>query len=433
MQRITFKNAILTIVSSVLPLAFLCTSTVSCQDANSYPSEKPRVIVSTDIGGTDPDDFQSMIHYLMYADRFTTEGLIASPYGEGRTDDIHSIINLYEEDFPKLSRHADFPTADQLRSVVKQGAIRAADPRGWNTPSEGSQWIIERAKVNAVQPLWILVWGGLEDVAQALHDAPEIREKIRIYWIGGPNKKWSVHAYQYLARHFPDVFMIEANATYRGWFEEYNPGPGFSNDEFFEGYMKGKGKLGSDFKNYYQGSIKMGDTPSMAYLLNGDPEKPTSPSWGGSFVPLPFSAFRSFRRHTSLEDSIPTFGVMEWTFTSEYLQNEEAFIWMEIDGQRIDGFVSDDQYHVRFVPKRMDDWHYTLHSSAKDLDGQQGSFRSTDPWPGSDHPENVKLSNWWSDDPSSEHYLNGHQGAKTVAKYRKEYLSDWAERLKWLE
>jgi hypothetical protein len=37
------------------------------------------VIVSTDIGGTDPDDFQSMMHFLVYADRFDVEGLISSP------------------------------------------------------------------------------------------------------------------------------------------------------------------------------------------------------------------------------------------------------------------------------------------------------------------------------------------------------------------
>ncbi|MHC4367856.1 MAG: nucleoside hydrolase-like domain-containing protein, partial [Planctomycetota bacterium] len=43
------------------------------------PGERPRVIVSTDIGGGDPDDFQSMVHYLVYADVFETEGLISSP------------------------------------------------------------------------------------------------------------------------------------------------------------------------------------------------------------------------------------------------------------------------------------------------------------------------------------------------------------------
>ena len=32
-----------------------------------------RIIVSTDIGGTDPDDDQSMVHLLAYADRFDIE------------------------------------------------------------------------------------------------------------------------------------------------------------------------------------------------------------------------------------------------------------------------------------------------------------------------------------------------------------------------
>ena len=153
---------------------------------------KPRVIISTDIGGTDPDDFQSMIHYLMYADRFRTEGLIASPYGEGRAADVLKMIDLYELDFPILEQHADFPDPDQLRAVTKQGARTFAPPQGWSEPTEGSQWIIQRAKADKPEPLWVLVWGGLEDLAQALHDAPEIAGKLRVYWIGGPNKKWSV-------------------------------------------------------------------------------------------------------------------------------------------------------------------------------------------------------------------------------------------------
>ena len=45
---------------------------------------KPRVIVSTDIGGTDFDDFQSLVHLLLYADMIELDGLLASPWGEGR-------------------------------------------------------------------------------------------------------------------------------------------------------------------------------------------------------------------------------------------------------------------------------------------------------------------------------------------------------------
>ena len=36
-----------------------------------------RVIVSTDIGGTDPYDFQSTVHFLVYADCFDIDGIIA--------------------------------------------------------------------------------------------------------------------------------------------------------------------------------------------------------------------------------------------------------------------------------------------------------------------------------------------------------------------
>ncbi len=37
-------------------------------DRGGLDGQRYRVIVSTDIGGTDPDDFQSMVHLLVYAD-----------------------------------------------------------------------------------------------------------------------------------------------------------------------------------------------------------------------------------------------------------------------------------------------------------------------------------------------------------------------------
>ena len=35
-----------------------------------------------------------------------------------------------------------------------------------------------KSQCQSDRPLWVLVWGGLEDLAQALHDAPEIENKI---------------------------------------------------------------------------------------------------------------------------------------------------------------------------------------------------------------------------------------------------------------
>lgn len=415
---------------------FLLATCFSCTSLPADESDKPRVIVSTDIGGTDPDDFQSMIHYLMYADRFETEGLIASPYGQGRKGDILRIIDLYEQDFPKLNRQADFPEPDFLRSITKQGAKSAASPKGWDEPSEGSEWIIQKAKSEKEQPLWVLVWGGLEDLAQALHGAPEIADKIKVYWIGGPNKKWSVHSYLYIARNFPDLSMIEANATYRGWFVEEQVLPGFGNKEFYEKSIKGKGALGTEFGKHYKGEIKMGDTPSVAYLLHGEAEQPAGESWGGSFKPLPYSAYRPFERHTDNTDTIPAFSLIEWTWKSEETEstNDSMGIWMEIDNQRIDGFYAgNNEFSVRFVPKRAANWQYTIHCTAPDLHAKSGEFISTSPWPGKTHPANITLNNWWTDKSEPATFLGEHQGARTISKWRQAFLSDWATRLDGLE
>lgn len=69
-SRDKMRNALLIICFS------LFTATVEAQ--NPVPT-KPRILISTDIGGTDPDDNQSMTHLLMYSDLFAIEGLVSSP------------------------------------------------------------------------------------------------------------------------------------------------------------------------------------------------------------------------------------------------------------------------------------------------------------------------------------------------------------------
>lgn len=168
---------------------------------------KPRILISTDIGGTDPDDNQSMAHFLMYSEMFETEGLVSSPsYGHGSKQNLLDMIDLYEKDLPKLKKYIKgFPSPDALRAICKQGRQGAAPFKGYTTATEGSDWIIKCARKESTRPLWILVWGGLDDLAQALHDAPDIQNKIRVYWIGGPNKKWSTNSYVYIVENFPNL------------------------------------------------------------------------------------------------------------------------------------------------------------------------------------------------------------------------------------
>ena len=89
---------------------------------------KPRVLISTDIGITDPDDNQSMAHLLMYNNLFKLEGLVSSPsYGNGSKAEILRMIGLYEKDLPKLQQHIkDCASPDELRAITKQGVHGAA-------------------------------------------------------------------------------------------------------------------------------------------------------------------------------------------------------------------------------------------------------------------------------------------------------------------
>lgn len=85
-------------------------------------NERYRILISTDIGGSDADDFQSLVHYLLYSDLFDTEGIISSAWGDGRVSDILEVIDLYEKDYPKLKAYSEkYPTPEYLRSIAKQG------------------------------------------------------------------------------------------------------------------------------------------------------------------------------------------------------------------------------------------------------------------------------------------------------------------------
>jgi hypothetical protein len=247
--------------------------------------ERYRVIVSTDIGGSDPDDFQSLVHYLVYSDLFDTEGLISSPPHAGRKEHILEALAAYEEDYGRLARHSPrYPKPDALRRVTKQGATGVAPKEGFSTATEGSRWIIERAKAREQRPLYVLVWGSITDVAQALHDAPEIAAKLRVYYISSWNTRQDQAARDYVFNLHRDLWLIESDTTFRGMYMGGRQDGDLGNREFVLRHVKGRGALGDLFFRK-KPDIKMGDTPSVLHLLRGNPENPAGESWGGAYVP----------------------------------------------------------------------------------------------------------------------------------------------------
>lgn len=401
--------------------------------------ERQRVLVSTDIGGTDPDDNQSMAHLLMYTDRFDLEGLVSSPsYGEGNKEEILRMIDLYEKDLPVLGKHiSGLMSPDSLRAITKQGRKGAAPYCGYTTPTEGSEWIVECARRQSDRPLWISVWGGLEDVAQALHDAPDIAGKIKVHWIGGPNKKWSTNSYAYIVENFPDLYMIEDNASYRGFIAE-KKNPDRYNAGFYEAYLAGAGNLGRDFIRYYDGLPKMGDTPSLLYVMDGNPDDPMGESWGGSFEPTRRSSRPVFHRPTTAADTVPVYSIIELHIkgpVKDDIAPDSVCFRMDIRNQKWDGFyLGDGDYAVRHSTYYLGTLPYTITSDIPGFPCYEGAITVENLWPGRESATDYEVgANWYTDKADPALFWKKLQGAQTVLKWREAVMEDWGKRLGYLK
>lgn len=406
----------------------------SCADRTTPDSSvdsRPRVIVSTDIGGTDPDDFQSMVHLLLEADRIDLEGLISSPFEAGRKQHILDVIDLYERDYSYLRTYSHhYPTPAALRAITKQGETESAPYAGFRQPTEGSQWIVHCARKDDPRPLHLLIWGGIEDLAQALHDAPDILPKLRVFYIGGPNKKWGPDAYQYIVDHHPNLWIIESNSTYRGWFVGGNQSGDWGNQTFVTRHVADHGALGNYFTKHLGGTIKMGDTPSLGWVLSGHTADPTQPGWGGQYVRAWTRPYVILNRLTTAADRMEVFGVLELVLPLGPNAPARPEVFMQIENQKLPGFV-DGTGHVRFrfSPKSAKIFSYEIVGNVPALDQQSGQilvFRT--PPDAANHPD-ASFPHWWTDNPDPTLADGEHDGTKTVNRWREAYLQDFADRM----
>jgi hypothetical protein len=295
--------------------------------------------------------------------------------------------------------------------------------------TEGSKWIATCARRSDPRPLHVLVWGGIEDVAQALHDAPDILPKVRVYWIGGPNKKWSPDAFHYIATRHPELWIIEANATYRGWFTGGNQQGQWGNKEFVRQHIAGKGALGEFFVSK-KPEIKMGDTPSVGWLLKGTPQAPSQPGWGGRFVRAWERPYARFDRLTTKGDRIGAFGILELALPLGDRVPKRPVAQLVVENQSLAGHTpGDGTMRFRFCPKAAKAYRFTIRSNVPALTGKTGGITAFAPTPDIALRPSSRLPNWWTDNPAPEFAERGHIGAKTVNRWRQEYLGDFAGRM----
>ncbi|WP_201500818.1 DUF1593 domain-containing protein, partial [Escherichia coli] len=129
---------------------------------------------------------------------FDVEGIVATTStwlrDKVNTPMILERIDAYERVLPNLQKHAPgYPSAQALRNVVRSGRAGFGMAHvGDGKSTEASELIIQAVDKQDARPLWITLWGGGVDLAQALHDVTARRtpaevdafiNKIRVYAI----------------------------------------------------------------------------------------------------------------------------------------------------------------------------------------------------------------------------------------------------------
>ena len=304
----------------LLCILIACTVTVeSCSD-NETQNLKPRIVIMTDIGPADvePDDNESAVRLMAYADRFEIEGIITTigwncdPYPEQWAEYLTRVIVAYRIDAWNLMKRSGqhefmpldqeqgkqelgyWPSADYIRSRAMMGSRRAGiGVIGPDNDSPGSELLIRLADEDDDRPIWLCSWGGANTFAQAVWRVKQERtpqelkkflNKFRLYTITDQDMQWSMRmnraysSHQWLRRDYAQDLMLVWDES--AWLNQNELGK--ANWDKYEKFIQGKGSMGKVYPKFLWGVE--GDTPSMLNVMpNGlnDPNDPTQVGWGG--------------------------------------------------------------------------------------------------------------------------------------------------------
>jgi hypothetical protein len=304
-------------VTALLAVGVLCAFAPALE-----PGDRPRLAVLTDIGG-DPDDEQSLVRLMVYANELDLELLIASASGTPgeladattRPDLIRRIVDAYGAVLPNLHRHAaGWPSAESLRArIVAGNQQRGRAHIGASHDTAASRALVARIDAGSRErPLNIAVWGGQTDLAQALWRVKHERgasglagfvTRFRVYDIADQDG-----VADWMRAEFPGMFYIlskapagrdRREAAFRGMY--LTGDESLTSRAWLNEHVRNRGPLGARYPAETwtapnpHGGLKEGDTPSWFFFLpagGNDPADPTKPGWGGQFVREPDGWFR---------------------------------------------------------------------------------------------------------------------------------------------
>ncbi len=263
---------------------------------------KPRVFVFTDINidAGDPDDRQSLIHLLWYANELQIEGVVPDRWEAQGLEACLLAAEAYAEDYEAFRfGEKGYPTPQQVKSLFAENLDDAVRR-------------FQKAAADQSSPLYVQVWGNMVHVGEALRSKPDLAANVRLITIGThlmmeehrqymppdwPKSERPCEQYNWNGwgrnqlfedERFKKMWWLEINWTYEGMFGGDEP------KEMFE-KLSGYGALGRHMKEVVKNQpwaqyFRVGDTPSVLYVIdpNHDLDDPTQQSWAGKFIkPFP--------------------------------------------------------------------------------------------------------------------------------------------------
>ncbi len=269
-------------------------------DPSTAANTRLRLIIETDAGG-DPDDEQSLVLFLLYANEWDIEGIIANrpttrrPENKNPEDSglgiVRRLLDAYGQCQPTLVRHdARYPTQEYLwqRTVA-----------GYNDTDDAVKLIVSAVDKDDRRPLWYSDWGT--DNGAAVNNLKRALDRVRED--RGPDgyarfkSKLRLSSYDKFGDHTTTIappFPIWVNTFQpelegKRWYHRYSAltskAGGF---DLQRDVLTNHGPLGALYPTNTTHWAKEGDTMSFLYLVPtgmNDPDEPLWGSWAGRYGP----------------------------------------------------------------------------------------------------------------------------------------------------
>lgn len=256
-----------------------------------------RVIIETDAGG-DPDDEQSLVRFLLYANEWDIEGIIANrPVARDRENlnpvrtglsIVRRLVNAYGECYANLVQHD--PRYPQPELLLKRTVA------GYEDRDEGLNLIRTAVDTDDPRPVWFCNWGTDKGSApsslkraldRVLDERGEksyaaFKDRIRL----SSDNQFGAHT----TREPPFQLWVDTlrpELDRQRWYHRFSAltatADGF---DLQRDVLTGHGPLGALYPSNTTHAQKEGDTMTFLYLVPtgmNDPEQPTWGSWAGRY------------------------------------------------------------------------------------------------------------------------------------------------------